>query len=57
VLAIDEYEDEYYDEEEDNSHHERNDLLSIINSEICTENQVLNLNNSLSVSEEKFDSI
>jgi hypothetical protein len=54
VLAIDEYEDEYYDEEEeDNSHHECNDSLSIINGKNCTENQVLKLNNSLSVSEVK----
>jgi hypothetical protein len=50
VLAIDEYEDEYYDEE-DNSHHECNDLLSKINGKNCTENKVLKLNNSLSDSE------
>jgi hypothetical protein len=50
VLATDEYEDEYYDEE-DNSHHECNDLLSIINGKNCTENKVLKLNNSLSDSE------
>jgi hypothetical protein len=52
VLAIHEFEDEYYDEEEeDNSHHECNDHLSIINGKNCTKNKVFKLNNGLSVSE------
>ncbi len=48
---------EIIEERSFDTNHGRNDLLSIINSEICTENQVLKLNNSLSVSEEKFYSI